>query len=57
VKAQVVFVVIGGGDCGACADNWGYASKLTHVSTGGGTSLGFLHGAEKPEFATISEKP
>lgn len=55
-KAQGSLVVIGGGDCGACADLWGFTSKLSHVSTGGGASLELLEGKQLPGLYALSDK-
>lgn len=55
-KKNGAVVVIGGGDCGTCAINWGYADKLTHVSTGGGASLELLEGNVMPGIAALSSK-
>lgn len=55
-KAAGTLVVIGGGDCGACADKWGYTDRLSHVSTGGGASLELLEGNKMPGLLALSDK-
>ena len=48
--------IIGGGDSAAAIEQMGFASKVTHLSTGGGASLELLEGKKFETLAILDDK-
>ena len=56
MAASKAVTVVGGGETAEAVEQFGYADRMTHVSTGGGAFLAYVEGKPFQSLAQIDEK-